>query len=96
MLVLFVFGCFARALFLKQNKRFESWFVWRALSKTMFAGMDVLQYVLPIGVFVYRFAEWWNSPDNEALRGPKRITKVSCLFFFRFFFYLHFKDSSSS
>lgn len=54
------------------------------------------RYVLPIGVFVYRFTEWWNSPDNEALRGPKQTIKVQRRVCFRTLRTKKKIDSSSS
>ncbi len=60
----------------KVTARLSSSIVGRLLARMLFGGMDIAQYVLPISVFVYRFAEWWNSDENEALRGPKEVVRI--------------------
>ncbi len=58
------------------SRRLSSNVFGRLLATLLFGAMDVAQYVLPVSVFVYRFAEWWNSDENEALRGPKEVLRI--------------------
>jgi hypothetical protein len=58
------------------RRKFRYFRLLRWLSEGVLLALNAAEYLLPAIVFLFRFSEWWNSEENQALLGKRQLVPL--------------------